>query len=151
MQFIRISRLTQELASVNIGSLGPILRRWRCLMKKPTFVLLAFALFLPATSLAQHSSKAAESKPLGSTAQRASAKAVTLSGQASADGKTLVTDDDDIWTVTNPNVLAGHERQYVSVRCQADPDKKELHLFSVKVAAREAKYVVNRGDSAFRR
>jgi hypothetical protein len=120
-------------------------------MKKPTLVLLAVVLFQPAPSLAQHSSKAAESKATASSPQKASAKAVTLSGQASADGKTLLTDDDDIWIVTNPNVLAGHEGQYVSVRCQADPDKKELHLFSAKAAVREAKYVTNRGDSAFRR
>jgi LysM repeat protein len=120
-------------------------------MKKPTSLLLAVALFLPATSLAQHSSKAAESKSPGSKSQKAAQKTVTISGQASADGKTLLTDDDDIWVVTNPNVLAGHEGQYLSVRCQADPDKKELHVFSAKVAAREAKYMANRGDSAFRR
>ena len=120
-------------------------------MKKLAFTLLAVVLFLPATLLAQHSSEAAESSPTGSKSQKVSQKAVTLSGQASADGKTLVTDDDDIWMVTNPEVLAGHQGQYISVRCQADADKKELHLFSVKVAAREAKYVANRGDSAFRR
>jgi hypothetical protein len=108
-------------------------------------------LFLPATSLAQHSSKAAESKPTGQKAQRVSPKAVTLSGQASADGKTLVTDDDDIWTLTNPNVLAGLEGQYVSVRCQADPDKKEIHVFSSKGTVRNARYAANRGDAAFRR
>jgi hypothetical protein len=67
------------------------------------------------------------------------------------DGKILVTDDDDIWKVTNPNVLAGHEGQYVSVRCQANPDKKELHLFTVKAAARDAKYVTKSSDAAFRR
>jgi hypothetical protein len=125
--------------------------RWGCLLKKPTYVLLAIALFLPATSLAQHSSKAAEAKPTRQKPLTISPKAVTLSGQASADGKTLLTDDDDIWVVTNPNVLAGHEEQYVSVRCQAEAGKKELHVFSVKAAIREAKYVANRGDSAFRR
>src|ERR1700741_2110893 len=120
-------------------------------MKKPTSLLLAAALFLPATSLAQHSAKAAESKSAGSKSQKAAQKTVTISGQASADGMTILTDDDDIWVVTNPNVFAGHKGQYLSVRCQADPDKKELHVFSAKVAAREAKYMANRGDSAFRR
>ena len=119
-------------------------------MKKPTFVLLAAALFLPCSSLGQHSSKAAESTPPAQT-PKDSHKAVTLTGQASADGKTLVADNDDIWTVTNPNVLAGHEGQYVSVRCQANPDKKELHLFTVKAAARDAKYVAKSSDAAFRR
>ncbi len=120
-------------------------------MKKSAFTLLAFALFLPSVSLAQHSSKAAESKATVSSLQKASTKAITLFGQASADGKTLLTDDDDIWVVTNPSVLAGHEGQYISIRCKAEPDKKELHVFSARVAAREAKYVANRGDSAFRR
>jgi hypothetical protein len=120
-------------------------------MKKLTFVLLAAALFLPTASLAQHSSKAAESKASAASSQKSSAKAVTIFGEASADGKALLTDDDEIWTVTNPNVLAGHEGQYVSVRCQADPDKHEIHLFSAKAAVREAKYVTKRSDSAFRR
>jgi len=120
-------------------------------MKKLTFVLFVAALFLPAASLAQHSSKAAESKASATSPQKAPAKAVTISGEASADGKVLLTDEDEIWMVTNPNVLAGHEGQYVSVRCQADPDKHEIHVFSAKAAARGAKYVVKNSDSAFRR
>jgi hypothetical protein len=120
-------------------------------MKQHGIVFVVIAMLLPASSLAQHSSKAAEAKPTGQKTQKASQKAVTLSGQASADGKILVTDDDDIWIVTNPNVLAGHEGQYISVRGQTDSEKNELHVFSAKVAAREAKYVTNRGDSAFRR
>jgi hypothetical protein len=120
-------------------------------MKKPTLALLAVALFLPCSSLAQHSSKAAESTPSAQTASKDSHKALTLTGQASADGKTLVADNDDIWTVTNPSVLAGHEGQYVSVRCQANPDKKEIHLFTVKAALRDAKYVAKSSDAAFRR
>jgi hypothetical protein len=120
-------------------------------MKKLTFVLLVAALSLPAASLAQHSSKAAESKTTASSAQKGSIKAVTLTGEASADGNAVLTDNDEIWTVTNPSVLAGHEGQYVSVRCQADRDKHEIHLFSVRVAARDAKYVTRSSDSAFRR
>lgn len=120
-------------------------------MKKLTFVLLVAALFVPVASLAQHSSKAAESKAPAASPQKSVAKAVTISGEASADGKALLTDNDEIWTVTNPDVLVGHEAQYVSVRCQADPDKHEIHVFSAKAAAREAKYVVKNSDSAFRR
>jgi hypothetical protein len=117
-------------------------------MKKPTFVLLAAAMFLPCASLAQHSSKAAESTP---PAQASSRKAVTLTGQASADGKTLLADNDDIWTVKNPGVLAGLEGQYVSLRCQVNADKKELQLFTAKAAVREAKYTKKTSDAAFRR
>ena len=118
-------------------------------MRKATLVLLGAAMFLPCSSLAQHSSKAAESTP--QTTSKASHKAVTLTGQASADGKTLLADNDDIWMVKNPSVLAGLEGKYVSVRCQADPDKKEVHLFTAKATVREAKYAAKTSDAAFRR
>lgn len=131
-----------------------VLRRtssyWGCLMNKPTLVLLAAAMFLPCSSLAQHSSKAAESTP-GQSASKASHKAITLTGQASADGKSLVADNDDIWTVTNPSVLAGFEGQYLIVRCKADADKKELHVLAAKATVKDAKYVSKSGDAAFRR
>ena len=120
-------------------------------MKKTTLVLLAAAMFLPYSSLAQHSSKAAESTSSAQTTSKSGHKAVTLTGQASADGKTLLGDNDDIWMVKNPGVLAGLEGQYVSVRCQADPDKKEVHLFTAKAAVREAKYAAKASDAAFRR
>jgi hypothetical protein len=120
-------------------------------MKKRLFVLVALALVLPATSLAQHSSKAAETKHTDSNDGKPSSKAVNLSGQVSADGKTLLSDADYIWTVSNPNVLQGHEGQQVLVKCQVNPAKNEIQVFSVKPLHREVKYVANRGDSAFRR
>jgi hypothetical protein len=129
----------------------PFIDFWGCTMKKRLFVLLALAVLLPATSMAQHSSKAAESKLSDSNARKPSTRAVSLSGQVSADGKTLVSDGDDIWTVTNPSVLQGYEAQQVLVKCQVNQAKNEIQVFSVKVRPREVKYVVNRSDSAFRR
>jgi hypothetical protein len=120
-------------------------------MRKWVFVLLGLALLMPVIALAQHSSKAAEAKPVRSQASKVSTKAVTLSGQISLDGKTLVSEENDIWSVSNPNVLVGHEGQQVSLKCQVHPGKNEIHVFSVKVALREVKYTSNKSDSAFRR
>jgi hypothetical protein len=119
-------------------------------MKKALFAILAVAAFLPATSLAQHSSKAAESKPSDSKAGKSSSKAVTISGQISADGMMLVSEADEVWAVSNPGVLQGLEGQRVQVKCQVDSGKKEIRVFWAK-AVQDAKYIANRGDSAFRR
>jgi hypothetical protein len=120
-------------------------------MKKSLFAVLAIATFLPATSLAQHSSKAAESKHSDSTAGKPSTKAVTITGQISADGKTLVSETDDIWAVSNPGVMQGLEGQQVLVKCQVNTAKNEIHVFWVKAVLQNTKYTANRGDSAFRR
>jgi hypothetical protein len=106
---------------------------------------------LPSAALAQHSSKAAESKPADSNRQVVAPKAVTLSGQVSEDEKTLVGDDDSIWVVGNPGVLAGHRGQQVSVKCEVLSGKNEIHVFSLKMNLHEVKYVSKSGDSAFRR
>jgi len=78
-------------------------------------------------------------------------KAVTLSGLISLDGKMLVSDENDIWGVSNPNVLAGHEGQQVLVKCQVFLEKNEIHVFSIKPAGAELKSASYRSDSAFRR
>jgi hypothetical protein len=122
-----------------------------CTMKKWMLIFLLVAFLMPHTALAQHSSKAAEAKPAGSKASNLSTKAVSISGQVSLDGKTLVSEENDIWSVSNPNVLAGHEGQPVSVKCRVQVDKNEIQIFSVKVALKEVKSVSNRSDSAFRR
>lgn len=120
-------------------------------MKKWILVLLAVVLLIPAGALGQHSSKAAEATPAGSNFSKAVPKAVTLTGQISLDGKTLVSEENDIWTVSNANVLAGHEGQRVSVKCQVASGKNEIHVFSVKAAPLEVKAASNKADSAFKR
>lgn len=117
-------------------------------MKKWIPVLLAAALLTPLAALAQHSSKASEVKPVTSNN---TVKAVTLSGQISLDGKTLVSQENDIWTLSNPDVLAGHEGQWVSIKCQLQAGKSQIHVLSWKPALMEVKSVANKNDSAFRR
>jgi hypothetical protein len=120
-------------------------------MKKWSLVLLVVAAVMPTAALAQHSSKAAEAKPADSSPQAVAPKAVTITGQVSEDEKTLVGDDDSIWVVSNPGVLAGHRGQQVSVKCEVHSGKNEIHVFSVKMSLHEVKYVSKNGDSAFRR
>lgn len=118
-------------------------------MKKWMFVLLPIALFFPYTAAAQDPPKAAQVNNL--KIRKASTKAIAIAGQVSDEGKTLISDEDDIWVVNNPNVLAGHVGQQVKVKCQVFPDKNEIHVFSVKVDLREVRYISRSGDSAFRR
>lgn len=120
-------------------------------MKKWSPMLLAVALLIPITATAQHSSKAAEARPTASKMPVVARKAVSISGQISMDGKTLVSEESDIWTVTNSDVLAGHGGQMVLVKCQVFPDKNEIHILSLKPALTEVKSASNKADSAFRR
>jgi hypothetical protein len=62
-----------------------------------------------------------------------------------------VSEENDVWNVINPNVLAGHEGQQVLVKCQVFPDKNEIHVLSFKTALLEVKAASNKADSAFKR
>jgi hypothetical protein len=119
-------------------------------MKKGMLIFLVVAFLLPDTALAQHSSKAAEARPAGSKPSN-STKAVSISGQVSMDGRTLVSEENDIWSVSDPDVLVGREGQQVSVKCQVQPGKNEMQIFSVNLVLKEVKSASNRSDSAFRR
>lgn len=122
-----------------------------CMMKKWSIILIVVILLMPIVAAAQHSSKAAEAKPAVSKTSIVARRAVSISGQISLDGKTLVSEENDIWSVVNANVLAGHEGQMVLVKCQVFPDKNEINVFSLKRAPMEVKSASNKADSAFRR
>jgi hypothetical protein len=147
---INISRLTVDITALRWPHCGIHLDAGGT-MKKWSLVLLIVALVMPSAALAQHSSKANEAKPADTTPQTVAPKAVSISGQVSEDEKTLVGDDDAIWTVSNPGVLAGHRGQQVLVKCQLLAGKSEIHVFAIKMTLREVKYVSKSGDSAFRR
>jgi hypothetical protein len=61
------------------------------------------------------------------------AKAVSLAGKVSAGGKTFVDKDNKSWTVTNPEVLKGHEGHEVTLKAHEDAAKNEIHVVSVKM------------------
>jgi hypothetical protein len=108
---------------------------------KKVLLPLALLLAIPAVSLAQTAIPA-------SVSQR---KAITIAGQISNDGKTLVGSNDELWTIANPSAVAGHEGQQVTVKCQLSPDKSAIHVFVLKQALTEARNVTHHADSAFRR
>lgn len=114
---------------------------------KKTVLTCAAVLFLSSTAMAQNS---ASGSSKNTAAPHASAKAVIMSGVVSDDAKNFVSDDNTIWTVSNPAVLMGHEGQEVSVKCQL-AEKNTIRVFSVKLGVREVHYAANKGDSAFRR
>jgi hypothetical protein len=120
-------------------------------MKKWMFILLAVSFLMPVAALAQHSSKAAEVAPVGAPTTKVPQKAVTILGNVSLDGKSLVSEENDIWNVSNPEFLAGHKGKRVLVKCQVHPDKNEIQVLSVKAAAQEVKFASYKSDSAFRR
>ena len=56
-------------------------------------------------------------------AEKTSAKAVSLSGKVSADGKTFVDKDNRSWTLSNPEALKGHEGHEVTLKAHEDAAK----------------------------
>lgn len=101
-------------------------------MKTLGLVCLAGVLFLSTCAVAQN-------------------KAITIAGTVSLDGKTLVTDQDDLWTISNAEVLKGQEGRHITVKCSVSPDKRALQVLFIKTEGGGTKQAANWGDSAFRR
>jgi hypothetical protein len=103
-------------------------------MKKLIVISFALALVTSLLALTQETAKPGEMKQGAMKAEKASAKAVSLSGKISADGKTFVDKDNKSWTVTNPEALKGHEGHEVTLKAHVDAAKNEVHVVSVKMA-----------------
>jgi hypothetical protein len=108
-------------------------------MKKLMLISFALALVMSLLALAQEATKPDEMKQDTMKAEKASAKAVSLSGKVSADGKTFVDKDNKSWTVSNPEALKGHEGHEVTLKAHEDAAKNEIHVVSVKMAKGEMK------------
>jgi hypothetical protein len=121
-------------------------------MNKLMFVPLAFALLIPGNARAQDTAKP-EAASQNQKSQHSSTKPITLSGKVGVDGKTFTTRKNDLWMVTNPEVLKNHEGHQVKIKCQLSPspDTNQIQVLSVKLIQGEVKYVANSGDAAFRR
>lgn len=109
-------------------------------MKKLVLCFLAVPLLLPVSAFGQEHNAAKSN----------AAKAITLSGRVSEDGKSLIAKNGESWSVTNPGTLTGHENQQVKVKCENSADHS-VRVLSLKILAMPAVYHVNPGDSAFRR
>jgi hypothetical protein len=108
-------------------------------MKKQILISLALALVTSLLALAQETAKPGEMKQGAMKAEKVSAKASSLSGKISADGKTFVDKDNKSWTVTNPEALKGHEGHEVTLKAHVDAAKNEIHVVSVKMGKAEMK------------
>ncbi len=116
-------------------------------MIKLTFLTLAASLMLCSVGAAQQNSRTGEVR-LSSSDGRAQ-RAVLVSGIVSGDRRTLLSEDDDKWTVSNPASLAGDEGRQVTVKCRLSPDQNAIYIFSVKTS--NSQYMARRDDAAFRR
>ena len=101
-------------------------------MKKLVLFSFVFALATSLPALAQETAKPGEMKQDTMKAEKASTKAVSLSGKIGDDGKTFVDKDNKTWTVTNPEVLKSHEGHEVKLKAHVDAAKNEIHVVSVK-------------------
>jgi hypothetical protein len=118
-------------------------------MKTLKFAPVAIALLCVCAAAQQNSRSGAVRPQNAGTTTTTSKKAVTVSGRVSDDGKMLVSEDADRWTVSNPGALAGQFGHLVTVKCQLSPDQNSIHVLSVK--APETKYLATHNDAAFRR
>src|SRR2546425_9523785 len=108
-------------------------------MKSLLSVSFALALVVSLLALAQETPKSGAMKQETPKAEKMSAKAVTVSGTVGADGTTFVDKDNKSWTVTNPEVLKGHEGHEVTLTAHVDAAKNAVHVVSVKMGKAKVK------------
>jgi len=87
----------------------------------------------------------------GQAGQGTPAKIVTLSGKVSADAKFLAAAHHANLSIANPEMVASHAGQIVSVRCERDAATNTIRIVAVKSAHDEAVYKAHLDDAAFRR
>ncbi len=107
-------------------------------MKKLLLIAFCCALVTSLTALAQETGKSDQMKDTMKT-EKASTKAVSLSGKIGEDGKTFVDKDGKSWTVSNPEAVKGHEGHEVTVKAHPNAEKTEIRVMSVKMGKGEMK------------
>ncbi len=78
-------------------------------------------------------------------------KALVVFGKISNDGKTLLTDLDSEWAVSNPEIVKGLEGRLVRVKCFVDTEENRIRVLTVRKETGEFNYAARQADSAFRR
>ena len=126
----------------------------RCEMKRSIRAAAFLGLLASGLAFAQNA-PATANKPGNKMDQPGAAsspsKSLTVFGRVSNDGRTLLTDLDTDWAVSNAEVLKGREGSLVTVKCYVDSERNQIHVLSVKSAQSELKYALRQQDSAFRR
>ena len=123
----------------------------KCREIKKSICAAAFlGLLTTGLALAQDA-PAATNRPDQPSMASTSTKALNVLGRVSNDGRTLVTDLDTDWAISNAEALRGREGSLVTVKCYVDSQHNQIRVLSVKSAQPELKYASRQGDSAFRR
>jgi hypothetical protein len=98
-------------------------------MKKLLTIVFALSLLTSFSLVAQDTMKQDPTK------SDTSAKAASVTGKISDDGKTFVSDKDGkTYTITNPDAVKGHEGHHVTLKAKVSPDKNEVDVVSLKMA-----------------
>jgi hypothetical protein len=98
-------------------------------MKKLMTIVFALSLLTSFSLLAQDTTKQDTMKSPTST------KAASIMGKISDDGKTFVSDKDGkSWTISNPDLVKGHEGHHVTLKAHVSADTNEVQVVSLKMA-----------------
>ncbi len=116
-------------------------------MRAYLITVVALPLLVCGMASAQDRPTAASSSYVAS----AFSKPITVLGKVSDDGRTLMTDIDSEWTVSNPNALKGYEGSLVRIRCYVDSEWGRIRVVTARKEEGGLKYAAQFGDSAFRR
>jgi uncharacterized protein (UPF0333 family) len=115
-------------------------------MKNLALIAFVIVLLASLSAYAQYGNQGSTGQQTSAT-QQPSTKAVTLSGKVGDDGKSFVSDKDNkSWTVSNPEVLKGHEGQEVKIKAHEDAAKNEVHVVSVKKAKGEKQETMKKDE-----
>jgi hypothetical protein len=103
-------------------------------MKRLASIAFATVLLLSLSAFAQYTSNQGGMSQQTPATEKASTKAVTLSGKIGDDGKTFVSEKDNkSWTISNPEAVKGHEGHEVKIHAHENAATNELHVTSVKM------------------
>jgi hypothetical protein len=119
-------------------------------MKRSIFAAAFLGLLTSGLALAQDQ-PTPTSQPDQPVARPAAARSLSVFGKVSNDGRSLFTDLDTEWAVSNAELLKGREGSLVTVKCYVDSDRNQIHVLSVRAAQSDVKHASRQGDSAFRR
>jgi len=98
-------------------------------MKKLMTIMFALGLLTSLSLAAQDTAKQDTMK------SDASAKAASITGKISDDGKTFVSDKDGkSLTISSPDAVKGHEGHHVALKGHVSADKTSVDVVSLKMA-----------------
>lgn len=111
-------------------------------MRRLSLIVLVFALVASPLTMTWGFARGGNARPPG-------AQGVNLAGSVLNDGKTLLADDDNPWSVNNADALKSYAGEHVTVKCRMDPGKRSIRV--LYVVEPETRNSANLRDSAYRR